>query len=174
MTKSSIDRDWIGKQISEYAKVYARYEEYTNFLYGVLKTTAKEIAPLSIVQARTKPISSFADKIFRKRGKHADPVRDFTDLSGARVIVRTREYIQPVCDFIKEHFNIDWENSLDVSELLKPSEFGYRSIHYIVSLSPDLLAADDMKIDIPRTILPDEAAPMKAEIQVRTLLQHAW
>jgi ppGpp synthetase/RelA/SpoT-type nucleotidyltranferase len=126
------------------------------------------------VQVRAKAISSFAEKIQRKKTDHGDPVSEFTDLCGGRVITTTPSEVEAICKFIEEHFNIDWENSIDVSQRHKPAEFGYRSVHYIVQLKKNVFPTDDINIKIPSFAYPTKNCPMKAEIQVRTLLEHSW
>lgn len=132
-------------------------------LEQVLRVMAARLAPLAIIQVRAKTIPSFAEKALRKG--YPDPVDRFTDLCGARVITRTRGEVEAVARWIEEHFEIDRENSVDASARLQPTEFGYRSTHSIVSFRPDL----EVGVDVPRTVLG-----LKAEIQVRTLAEHAW
>ena len=97
-----------------------------------------------------------------------------TDLCGGRVITQTLDEVRAVCDFIEKHFVIDSANSVDVSQRLKPSEFGYRSVHYIVQFKREVFPTRDIPVDVPEELYPDESNPMKAEIQVRTVLEHAW
>ena len=174
MPGRKIDKDWVETQVKEYTAVFPRYEEYSKVLYTILKSVMKKTAPMSIIQTRSKTIPSFTKKAIKKSETRKNPVREFTDLCGARVIVQTRDYIEPVCNFIKEFFEIDWKNSFDVSERLKVNEFGYRSIHYIVSLRPRVTSYKNFKFDIPDILLPDDENPMKAEIQIKTLLEHGW
>lgn len=56
------------------------------------------------------------------------------------------------------------ERSDRSAQLLNRELVGYHSIHYIVSLRP------------PRTNLPEYSmyADLRAEVQIRTVLQHAW
>jgi ppGpp synthetase/RelA/SpoT-type nucleotidyltranferase len=158
-------RDWVADQVGQYAVLAPRYERYAEVLEQVLHRAASEIAPLAIVQARHKSISSFAEKCLRKRAGHPDPVNQFTDLCGGRVIARTRSEVDALCQFVVSHFDIDWENSLNASDRLRPSEFGYRSVHYIVSFR----AGADYGVPIP-----DEVLGLKAEIQARTMAEHAY
>src|SRR5438034_11106631 len=64
---------------------------------------------------------------------------------------------------LSEEFKIV-ERSDMVAELIEEDRFGYQSIHYLVKLTPQ------------RARLPeyDPFALSIAEIQVRTILQHAW
>jgi putative GTP pyrophosphokinase len=117
-----------------------------------------------VVESRTKSIESFRDKITRVTKQYSQPLDQITDLTGIRIIVYYLEDVDAVCRLIEEEFRLDDESSVDKSLLLKPNEFGYRSVHYIVSLPSnrkDLLEWRPF-------------ATVRAEIQVRTVLQHAW
>ncbi|MCK4735921.1 MAG: hypothetical protein KAT65_25930, partial [Methanophagales archaeon] len=83
---------------------------------------------------------------------------------GIRIIAYYKEDVDRIGEIIIREFDVDWENSIDKAQTLEPDRFGYLSVHYVVSLSS------------PRKELTEwEAfANIKAEIQVRTILQHAW
>jgi ppGpp synthetase/RelA/SpoT-type nucleotidyltranferase len=172
--KNNQSNVWLYDQIEQYQALHPRYVAYADFLKDLLNQAARERAPLAIVEARAKQICSFAEKCQRKRSAHNDPVRQFTDLCGARVITHTYAEVEGMCQFIEKFFDIDAANSVKISQRLRPSEFGYRSIHYIVQLNPEKLARSEIKMLIPEDLLPSPGNPMKAEIQVRTLLEHAW
>ena len=163
--RSPSDRAWLAKQVAEYRLLYPRYKRYAQVLAEVLRGAASQLAPLAIVQAREKSVVSFAEKSLRKRAKYDDPAHQLTDLCGGRVIARTRPEVEAFCRWIEGVFEIDRENSCDASQRLRPSEFGYRSIHYIVAFRP----GGDYGVPIPRT-----ARGLWAEVQVRTLVEHAY
>ncbi|MCF7733000.1 MAG: RelA/SpoT domain-containing protein [Akkermansiaceae bacterium] len=102
-----------------------------------------------MVEVRAKGLPSLADKILRKRDTYQtaadpqapDPLIRLTDLCGGRIICQTSAHVNAVCGIIEKAFVIDWANSEDVSQRLKPAEFGYRSVHYIVQVDPALLTA---------------------------------
>jgi ppGpp synthetase/RelA/SpoT-type nucleotidyltranferase len=169
--------DWVQVNVDRYAKVHGDYKLFADVLAKVLGIAARKLAPLAIVQARPKSIPSFAEKIIRKRHLYKDPLADMTDLCGGRVIAHTAEQVHAVCKFIEQHFTIDWDNSDDVSQRLRPTEFGYRSVHYIVSFKPGEFPGKDIPVEIPEVLFqgtdPADRA-LKAEIQVRTILEHAW
>ncbi len=158
-------RSWLATQVACYAADYPRYQLYAGVLGSVLRGAASRLAPLAIVQARPKSVASFAEKALRKRATRTDPCRMFTDLCGARIIGRTRSEVDALSHYVEAHFTVDWENSVDASQRLRPSEFGYRSVHYIVSLRPDV----DYGVDIPDAVLS-----LKAEVQLRTVAEHAY
>lgn len=168
-TITSADRAWAADQVGAYERLHPRYELYAKTLHALLTRIAGNLTVESLVQARPKSIASFAGKIWRKRDKCPDPVHDFTDLAGGRIITMTQDEVRVVSAFIEEHFEIDWENSIDVGQRLRPTEFGYRSVHYIVQIRPGSFPTAEVPVEIPETVLG-----LKAEIQVRTLLEHVW
>jgi len=168
-------QEWTRRQVEEYKKRCKNYKLYAEVLERVLKKAAKNLAPLAIVQTRPKSIASFAEKCQRKKAKYYDPVNQFTDLCGGRVIVRTADEVKAVSEFIEKHFLIDEENTIDVSQRLKPTEFGYRSVHYIISFKPGVFPTKDVNVEVPSLLLDDKKFPnRRAEVQVRTVLEHAW
>jgi len=158
---------WHQEQISRYSHERSHYETYAEVLREALRNACRRHAPLAIVEARAKTLSSFAEKALRKADKYDEPARQFTDLCGARVITSTRDEADRLCEFIRAHFKLDEANSQDVRTRLKATEFGYLSVHYIVQMRDDNpLGIDERKLR--------EIGSRKGELQVRTLLQHAW
>jgi ppGpp synthetase/RelA/SpoT-type nucleotidyltranferase len=156
-----VEPEWLDDQISKYKAAQPRYEQYAEALKAVLEKAAAKLVPLAIVQARPKTIESFGEKAIRDWPEHPDPVEEFTDLCAARVITPTRRGVELMCRFIEDQFEIDRENSVPIEQRLQPTEFGYRSVHYIVS---------------PRagSRLADKFDGLKAEVQVRTVLEHGY
>jgi ppGpp synthetase/RelA/SpoT-type nucleotidyltranferase len=178
--KKLTDEQWVALHVPRYEDIHDTYKKYEHFLREILREACSGLAPLAIIEARPKSIPSFAGKILLKREQYMDPkvplppdplVR-ITDLCGGRVITQTFDQVKAVCQFIEKAFDIDHGNSEDVSKRLRPTEFGYRSIHYIVMVNEEKLKAIGIDIPVPSEIVnPDR---LKAEIQVRTLLEHAW
>jgi ppGpp synthetase/RelA/SpoT-type nucleotidyltranferase len=156
---------WLGGQVEAFRRARPRYERFARVLSEVLAGGAKPYAPLAIVETRAKSISSFAEKALRKQAKYADPVHQFTDLAGGRVICRTLGEVEAVSRWVERAFLIDEANSEDVRQRLKPVEFGYRSTHYIASFRPDAAYA----VEVPSSV-----RGLWGEVQVRTLAEHAW
>ncbi len=96
---------------------------------------------MGFAEARAKSLVSFSNKIILK-DKYKNPITDMTDLCGARIVVHFKSQVDKVCNFIKENFEIDEANSLDLKSKLMVSEFGYRSIHYIVTPKKDSILGD--------------------------------
>lgn len=162
----NIDPKWHATQVKKYVEEMPHYVEYAKTLSEVLTAVANRYAPEAIVQSRPKSLPSFAEKAARKRHKYDNPTFQITDLCGARIIVHTRGNLEAVCRFIRENFVVDEANSDDAAARLGTAEFGYRSVHFVVQVrKPQILG-----IKVPLTKIGER----KAEIQVRTFLQHAW
>jgi ppGpp synthetase/RelA/SpoT-type nucleotidyltranferase len=153
---------WLEQQVRLFKQKLPLYEELAKVLREELEKAVHPICPLAEVHARTKSIPSFAEKILRKN-KYLHPLKEVTDLCGLRVVTQTKSEADAVCQFITRNFEIDRKNSLDTRSRLGAREFGYRSVHYVVQLKRGRLGK-----------FRDALYPLKAEIQVRTLLQHAW
>jgi GTP pyrophosphokinase len=114
------------------------------------------------VESRAKKTSSAVKKLSALQVD--DPFEEIRDLAGIRVITYYHDDVERVADVIKSEFNIDLEWTKDKFDTYSPSEFGYRSYHLVG------------KINKKRAGLP-EWKPYKSlwfEIQVRSVLQHAW
>jgi len=165
------EQEWLKEQLEKFIEILPRYQIYARVLQMVLDKAVKEHTPLAIVQTRPKSIASFGEKALLKKhvGRYSDPVNRMTDLCGGRIIVPTKAEVKVISEFIENHFEIDMENSVDISKKLKPSEFGYRGVHYIVQFKPNVFPTKDIDVEIP-----EEIFGLRAEIQVKTILEHAW
>lgn len=114
------------------------------------------------ISGRLKTRESLEGKIIRKSEKYSD-LDEITDVIGLRIITYTEDVIDNVRSLIEREFKIDMEHSIDKREK-EPNEFGYSSLHLIVTLSNERGGLTEYK----------ELVNIKFEIQVRTILQHAW
>ncbi len=154
-------------QIQAYEQEIDAYRTWARVLRRALEQGCKATLPGSVVQSREKSVSSFAEKAARRFKDHPDPVRQFTDLCGARVIVQTTEQVAAVRRFIEANFRVLERD--DKVLRLSEREFGYRDLHFVVERLPSR--------DEALGIAPEERERIglrRAEIQVRTWLQHAW
>ncbi len=170
-TKKQEEQEWLKEQLEKFKKVLPGYQTYARVLQMVLEKAVKKYSPLAIVQTRPKSIASFGEKALQKKhvNRYSDPVNRMTDLCGGRIIVPTRAEVKVISEFINNHFEIDRENSVDVSQRLKTAEFGYRGVHYIVQFKRGVFPTKDIDVEIP-----EEIYGLRAEIQLKTILEHAW
>lgn len=115
-----------------------------------------------LISLRVKEIDSLVKKII-KNDKYAQ-IEEITDICGIRIITYLASDVQKVCSLLRSKFEIDEANSVDKAKAKKHNEFGYISQHLVISM-PDSWTITPTHTDFKG---------LKAEIQVRSLLQHAW
>src|ERR1039458_1209985 len=71
--KELTDSEWAALHVLRFKQQRRRYEIYTHFLEKVLKAACQKLAPLCIISTRPKSLTSFAEKILRKRPLYMDP-----------------------------------------------------------------------------------------------------
>lgn len=113
------------------------------------------------VEKRAKDETSLRDKITRKK---YTSLLECTDLAGVRVVCTYQDEIERIGAVLGDLFDIDQNNSIDKTEPIGTDRFGYKSSHFVISLRSDQLKEARYK----------RFTNKKAEVQVRTVLQHAW
>ena len=93
-----------------------------------------------------------------------ETLQDLTDISGVRVITYYASDVDTIAELIQHEYCIDKENSIDKGALLDPDRFVYLSLHYVVSLKEGPASRFNRKT----------LTGLRSEIQVRSILQHAW
>ncbi|MBD8493867.1 hypothetical protein [Pseudomonas syringae] len=134
-------------------------ETVTNLIKRLIEARSLVVHSIS---SRCKGRASLEGKV-KKKPKYKS-LSEITDLAGVRVITHYSDDVDLVSKIIEEEFDVDTANSIDKQKALDPDRFGYLSRHYVVSL---LATRSQLK---EYAIYRD----MKVEIQVRTVLQHAW
>ncbi|MFT8597727.1 GTP pyrophosphokinase, partial [Acetobacter orientalis] len=114
------------------------------------------------VSGRVKDEKSALEKLERK--KYTDIEKQMTDLCGVRIIVFFESDIKKIIDMIREAFEIDEDNSLDQTSKLGNDKIGYRSVHFVCTLGKRRQDSPEYK----------GLVNLKFELQIRTVLQHAW
>ncbi len=144
-------------------QVLPRQERLTNAVVSILENLLRERGiDFLAITGRTKDKRSAVEKI--KRKGYAEPTKQLTDLSGVRVVVFFESDVQRVATVIEDAFSVDRPNSLDKDSLLSTNQIGYRSVHYVCDLGKKRSAVDEYK----------SLAGLRFELQIRTVLQHAW
>ncbi len=152
-----------------FANVRPTYEQLAETVRNVLRMSIPASCPIHSIEFRAKGLDQFADKASKPMPrdttipKYADPLREITDLAGVRVITFFPRNIDDVCRATEAEFDVV-EKADKGAELYAENKFGYQSIHYLVRLKRS------------RTDLPEYARfdGKIVEVQVRTILQHAW
>lgn len=114
------------------------------------------------VSGRVKDKKSALEKLERK--KYTDIEKQMTDLCGVRIIVFFESDIKKIIDMIRGAFEVDEDNSLDQTSRLGNDKIGYRSVHFVCNLGKRREDSPEYK----------GLVNLKFELQIRTVLQHAW
>lgn len=140
---------------------------YENFAYKVRQLLEdliiSEAIPYNAITCRLKSRDSLIKKLEIKQDKYGE-LRDITDIAGIRIITFYSDDVDKVVDLVEKEFKVDRQNTIDKGKSLEPDRFGYCSVHYIVGLSDDRLKLREYQM----------YQDLKCEIQIRTVLQHAW
>lgn len=152
------DTDSFRKKFNELNPFYKRLG---NNVHEALETFLSEenISFLAITW-RIKEVDSFMEKIDRKN--YSDPFNQIEDICGIRIICYYQSDISKICQIIQNEFDV--QENQDKEELLNTDQFGYRSYHFIGKIKEKWLEAPNYR----------GLQALKFEIQVRTILMHAW
>lgn len=135
---------------------------------GQLETRLKTRLQEQISEAGLQVDSIFSRVKSREslKGKIHSPHRTYGsidevhDLIGLRVVTYFEDGVQEVADLIEKNYSIDFAHSLDKGRELTSNQFGYRSLHYVCAL--------------PQELALESFPGLRFEIQIRSILQHAW
>lgn len=141
------------------------FNDFSNAIEKLIESLLRNKLNPHLVTKRVKGRKSIEDKIVVKNYKYKT-INDITDIVGLRIITYFEDEVDLVADVINNEFDIDKENSVDKRkrEFNETDKFGYRSLHYIVSLNTNRLSLSEYK----------DFKGLKAEIQIRSILQHSW
>jgi putative GTP pyrophosphokinase len=136
--------------------------------YVALVTTLLDDAGINYlsVTGRAKSVASFAGKAERLDGAdrvYSDPLQQITDQIGVRVITYVRSDVSAVADLLSDQLAV--LDDRDMGQVTaSEGRFGYASRHLLVALDPAR----------PTPPSSDAMRGHSAQVQVRTVLQHAW
>jgi ppGpp synthetase/RelA/SpoT-type nucleotidyltranferase len=148
---------------SWYIKNRPIYKRLANKVEAVLREVFDmENISYHIVTSRAKEIESV--QIKSNNDKYNDPVNQIQDFAGIRIITYVEDEVDQVCKVIEDNFKIDQNNSSNKSDELGIDKVGYKSVHYVATLKNDRLKLPEYR----------QYKGKYFEIQVRTILQHAW
>lgn len=161
---------------ARYRTMRPTYENFTERLQGLLSDLLADI-PIHEIQCRAKTVASFGKKACKpaKGGggdelfalKYPDPFAPdggVTDLAGARIITYVPSVIDSVKNIVEAEFELvePWEDKGE--RLTDAGRIGYKSIHALVKLSETRRGLKEFKY----------YKDLVLEVQIRTILQHAW
>ena len=154
--------DNMNKRNRELSEIIGKYEALAPIVEERLeKVLCDKNRPMMYqVTHRIKTVESIKGKLERKPEKYTE-ISDLRDILGFRIICYFQEDIDLIAEKIAGGFRVDRKLSTDKRNLIDPTSFGYLSLHYIIALPDD-------------EGYPEELCNLWFEVQIRTILQHAW
>lgn len=160
-----MDTEAFRKYLEETRSAYEKWGLYVAKKINEALLTAG--LPNNFIKIPTEPRVKTIESAIGKQGRkgYTDPLQQMTDLVGVRFVVLLSDEVRLVCEAIQGEASWNASVARDVSEEIKRNTklFDYQSQHY------EVRPEQSMVLD-GLNITPD----MCCEVQVRTLLQHAY
>ncbi len=138
-------------------------EQFLALVTGVLDEAG--INYLSVT-GRTKTVASFAEKARRTQDGvplYTDPLREITDTIGIRVITYVHSDVSAVAELLRDQVVVHDDRDMG-EETAQQGRFGYASRHLLIGLDAAREGHPSYELMRGHT----------AQVQIRTVLQHAW
>lgn len=149
--------------LKEYNENQDLYNNLKDKLIVLIKELLLEKVNYHHIYSRVKEKSSLEKKIDTKAGKYSI-IDDITDIVGCRIISYFEDDVEKIVTIIKDEFDIDEKNSINKKAILESDKFGYLSHHLVCKIS-------EKRLSLPEY---EKYKDIKFEIQIRSILQHAW
>lgn len=186
------------EQAEKFAKDRKKYQCFELVLKAYIrkeveqKLNVENFSKNPIIESRTKEVESFRKKIMRedKKEKYKNPIEDVTDLVGLKVMPISLPDEEIVFNLLNQKFREYkiQEHCIDKTHEKKENrQFGYLGRHLVIECKEGLLkdleqiyhSQEIQKEMLDRlgdvnTYTLRDFLGLKAEIQIKTLLQHVW
>ena len=122
-----------GRIEEKYQDLRPKFNNFGQKIKEILNSKLQEESILHFtIEYRVKSFESFLKKVHIKK-YYDNPFEKITDLLGIRIITYFSSDLEKVNDIILNQFTVIKGPNNKIN-LLKISEFGYRSIHYLVKI----------------------------------------
>jgi ppGpp synthetase/RelA/SpoT-type nucleotidyltranferase len=118
------------------------------------------------ISGRAKSVASFAGKAVDRVGdepRYSDPLAEMADQVGVRIVTYLQSDVVAAVDVLGSQFQVLADRDKG-QETASKGRFGYASRHLDLMLDPD---------DVSDAVL-EPLRGQQFEVQIRTVLQHAW
>jgi ppGpp synthetase/RelA/SpoT-type nucleotidyltranferase len=155
--------------IAEYEKIRPIYQKFAEDARKIISDTLDDHIRYHSIEARAKKIKDFGKKAAKPseedpaKPKYPNPLKNITDMAGVRVITFLPKNVEDVCKIIEHEFTV-LEKVDKAAKSINEGKIGYQSVHYLVEMNQS-------RKDLPEYRQYND---LILEIQVRTILQHAW
>jgi len=163
MSEDFLSDDFKKRLRSDYEKKKRFYEKLVEEILYVLSEELEKggikYHSLAARKTKIKTFESFFEKVGRKQIKDKQFER-IEDVAGIRIICLYRSDLEKIDDIISTNFEVIKK---DTFRTRTEAAFGYSSDHYVVRIPKRCKGPRD-----------DHIKDLSCEIQVRTVLMHAW
>lgn len=149
--------------LNEYSKNIKTYDNFKSKIEILLRELLQGNLNYHNISSRIKTKDSLENKLISKEDKYSD-IKEVTDIVGCRIISYFEDDVEEIVKIIRREFNIDELNSINKKDILESNKFGYLSYHLVCSVNKERLSLPEYK----------KYKDIKIEIQIRSILQHAW
>jgi putative GTP pyrophosphokinase len=154
-------------KVKEAVEWYSQNKAIYEALCRRVESIIREVLDLETINyysvtSRPKSIESY--RLKASKGTYRDPRSEIMDMAGVRVITYTDSDAKRVFEVTKSTFDLYPTLSSDKTEELGVDKVGYRSFHCIATLGKERLKLPENRL----------FRHLRFEIQIRTILQHAW
>jgi predicted RNase H-like nuclease/ppGpp synthetase/RelA/SpoT-type nucleotidyltranferase len=155
------------RAVETYASLQPRLQRWTDSVVRLVTGLLDDagINYLSVT-GRAKSVASFAAKTERATPDgplYPRPLEDITDQVGVRVITYLQGDVTAVADVLTDQLTILDDRDMG-RETASQGRFGYASRHLLVQPGPVTVAGPSYDEEVGRPV----------QVQIRTVLQHAW
>jgi ppGpp synthetase/RelA/SpoT-type nucleotidyltranferase len=164
----AIIKDRAHQARTEYERERGLYHDFANDIVRLIRTCLTDQGiNYHTITGREKDPDSFERKASQTSAdnpsvaKYDNPLGQITDKAAVRVTTYFLDNVGLVLKVIDDEFEVRDRTDKASSD---PDRLGYQSIHYLVRYRQDRTRLSDYR----------RFAGLVAEIQVRTILQHAW
>ena len=154
------------KIIEQFEKDKLRYESLKDKCKTLISDLlSKQNIKFHKIESRIKEKESLIKKVeSESKMEKYHCLDDITDIFGIRIITYFEDDVDKVAELLAKEFKFDPINSVDKRWGNNPNVFGYASLHQVLSIS-------DSRIVFPEY---EHLKDLKFEVQIRSILQHAW
>ncbi|HEY0889496.1 MAG TPA: DUF429 domain-containing protein [Nocardioides sp.] len=150
--------------VDAYAAAYPELVEAGRQAIGLVEAVLDEAGVNYLtVTGRTKSVASFAEKASRTRGGrllYEDPLRQITDQLGVRVVTYVLSDVDLVAELLADQAVVMDDRDMG-QETADEGRFGYASRHLLLQVAPTEPGYELLRGRV-------------VQVQIRTVLQHAW
>ncbi|MBO1359291.1 hypothetical protein J2D73_05705 [Acetobacter sacchari] len=159
------EENTVASHVAQYEQQLGLYSSFSENLVHLLRSIINgDDFKIHVIEARVKTIKSFKEKLNRPGKSYSNPLQDIPDLCGCRIITYYADDVKKISSIITEEFDVIEEELSHQPGELEVDKFGYLSAHYIIRLGKGRRELTEWK----------KFSSLHAEIQIRTVIQHAW